>query len=95
MGFDAKVVQDQLQAGFDLPAEKKFYFNGFAFTITPPDCTFVLTNNNQPVVLLNASHTITKSLAMALLSIINEFEKNNNQKILTLDEIESHIPDIK
>jgi hypothetical protein len=78
----------QFLAAFELPPEKKIYFNGFAIALSPMDCTIALLLNNQPIALLNASHTTVKTLISQLDGLINDFEGKTKQPILKLDEIQ-------
>jgi hypothetical protein len=84
-------LQSQLQAGFELPAEKKMYFNGFTLAVTPSDVVIVLQQNNQPVALLNTSYVIAKTLVIKLGDLLKNFEEKTEQPILTLDQINSAV----
>jgi hypothetical protein len=84
-------VQQLLQAGLELPAEKKLYFNGFALATSAADFVIVLMYNNQPMALLNGSHSTVKTLLKKLEQTIRDFEEETGQPILTLDEISSAI----
>jgi len=79
----------QLQAASELPADKKFYFNGFTVAISPMDCAIVLQYNNQPIALLSTSHTIAKTLVTQLNGLISDFEQKTGQGILRLDEVQA------
>ena len=81
--------QSVLLAGFELPPEKKIYFNGFAVALSPMDCTIVLQWHNQPIALLSASHTTVKTLISQLGGLIDDFEGKTKQPILMLDEIQA------
>ncbi|MBI5290401.1 MAG: hypothetical protein HY872_00805 [Chloroflexi bacterium] len=85
----SEIVQAQLQAGLDLPQEKKLYFNGYTIAMTPTDIVLVLMFNNQPVATLNTSPTIAKTLGKVLDALIKDYETRTGQKVLTLDEITS------
>ncbi len=78
---------EQLQKGLELPRERKIYFNGYVISLNPADFVIMLQNNNQPEAYLNTSHTIAKSLAKTILSIIEDYEKNTGFHIPTLDEV--------
>ncbi|MCI0486289.1 MAG: hypothetical protein L0229_06780 [Blastocatellia bacterium] len=79
--------QPHIQAGLELPAEKKIYFNGFASAIGQGDTLIVLLEDNNPVALLHASHTIVKTLSLKLAEIINTLESKTGRPVLTTDEI--------
>ncbi len=76
-----------LQAGVDLPAEKKFYFNGFTCGISPMDVAIVLQESTKPIATLHCSHTAAKSLVVTLGQLIATFEKDTEREILTVDRI--------
>jgi len=76
-----------LQAGAELPHEKKFYFNGFSIGISPMDVAIVLLHHNQPIAHLSTSHIMAKSLAEATLALIAGQETSTGQKVPTLDEL--------
>ena len=80
--------KEKIQAGFELPEEKHIYFNGFTITITGPDVLIILVKNNKPVAVLNASHTIAKTLAELLTNIMTSFEKENNLHVYTLADLD-------
>ena len=79
--------QSRIQAGLELPAEKKIYFNGFASTIGQGDTSIVLMEDNKPVALLHMSHTIAKTLSLKLAEIINTLESKTGRQVLTTDDI--------
>ena len=82
-----KRVQDALQ----LPDEKKFYFNGYTFSITATDIIIVIQKDDQPIAYLNTSHTIAKTLVKAMTKLIENFEKDTQHPILTLSEYEERL----
>jgi hypothetical protein len=83
--------ENVLQSGLGLPPDRKIYFNGFLISVTPHDVTIVLQNNNQPVVFLNTSHIIAKTLVEKLQELIKNFENDTDTHVSTLDEIEKNI----
>ncbi len=54
-----------------LPRDQSLYFNGFAVAIGTGDIVCTLLRNGVPVLTLNASYTVTKTLSDAL-SRINQ-----------------------
>jgi hypothetical protein len=83
----AESVQAFLQAGFELPADRKFYFNGILTATSPVDVIFVLLQNNQPVALLNTTREVAKTLAGNIQAQMDQFETQTDQHILTTDEL--------
>jgi len=82
-----------LQEALDLPEEKQIYCNGFIVSMSPADTIIVLQQNNKIVASLNVSHTIAKTLAIQLASIVDNFEKGTKTKISTLDEVIKAVQD--
>ena len=76
-----------IQQGLTLPDEKQIYANGFVVSMSPTDAIIVLQKNNKPVISINLSHTIAKTLAQQLAGIIGNFEKETDIKIATLTEV--------
>jgi hypothetical protein len=85
----ADIYQTQLQAGFELPPDKRFYFNGYAVAWSPTDITIILLLNNQPIATLQTSPTIAKTLTKVMEGLIQDYENRTGQKVLTLDEVTS------
>ena len=81
------VFQAQLQAGLDLPPERKIYFNGYTIATSLTDIVLVLLLNNQPIATLNTSLTIAKTLSKALDALIKDHETRTGQKVQSLDEV--------
>jgi hypothetical protein len=84
-----------IQAGLDLPSEKKIYFNGFTVSVTSADIIIILQHNNIPVAFLNASHTIAKTLASQLMGVIETFQNDSGTEVLTLDDVQVRTQSIK
>jgi hypothetical protein len=80
-----------LQEGLNLPDEKQIYFNGFVVSMTPTDAVILLQRNNKPILSLNLSHTLAKTLATQLLGVIQSFEKETKLDIPTLDRVNEAI----
>ena len=81
------LAQTQIQAGLKLPDEKKIYFNGFASAVGKGDILIVLLEDNNPVALLHASHTIAKTLSLKIGELINTLETKTGRQILTTDDV--------
>lgn len=84
--FDAR-----LQEGLQLTDDKKYYFNGFTISISPPDFVIILQNNNEPIAYLNTTHSVAKTLAVKISGILSDFEKSTKHKIPTLDDLKEEI----
>src|SRR5579859_1781582 len=80
-----------LRAGIELPADKKFYFNGIAVATTPADVVIILLQNGQPIVTLNSSHGVAKTLAENLGTAIENIEKQIGQEIFSAEKMASFI----
>jgi hypothetical protein len=76
-----------LQEGLNLPEEKQIYFNGFVVSLSPTDAIIVLQKNNKPIASLNVSHSLAKTLVGQLGGIIENFERETNIKIPTLEQV--------
>jgi len=85
----AESVQAFLQAGFELPADRKFYFNAIVTATSSADVIFVLIQNNQAVALLNTTREVAKTLARNLQTAIDQIETQTGQHIMTTDELSS------
>ena len=77
---------DRIQKGLKLPSEKKIYFNAFTMSINNSDFALVLQLNDEPILFLNCSHSVAKSMSKVLKEVINNFEEGTSIKILSLDE---------
>lgn len=83
--------EQKIQSGLDLPDEKKFYFNGLTASISIPDVIIVLQHNDKPVAFLNASHSTAKTLVTLLQGLLEDFEKNSEQAILTFGDYQERL----
>jgi hypothetical protein len=77
----------QINAGSNLPPEKRIYFNGYTVASSASDVAFVLMHNNQPVAALTTSFTVAKSLIDSLAGVVKFYEDRTGQHVLTQDEI--------
>jgi len=78
----AKILQEAAQNNVDT-----LYFNGFATGLGFGDITIVLQRNQKSVLVLNASYTIAKTLAIKLGELVSFLEEKTNQKMLTTDQV--------
>jgi hypothetical protein len=79
-------VQDRLVKVMDADVPQ-IYFNGFVSTMSSGDVLTVLERNGKPVVILNMSYTVAKTLAMSLGQIISQFESGVGRNMLTTHDI--------
>lgn len=63
------------------------YFNGFGVSINPGDSVITLMLNGRPVLVLNASHTTTKTLSQEINKSIELLESKAEFNIKTITEI--------
>lgn len=80
--------EKKIQAGLTLSEEKQIYFNGFSVTVSQPDVLIVLQRNNEPVVVLNTSHKTAKTMVELLSRILESFENNTEQSILSFQDMD-------
>jgi hypothetical protein len=66
----------------------QIYFNGFVSTMSTGDVLTILERNGKPVVVLNMSYTIAKTLALSLGQIISQFESGVERNMLTTHEVQ-------
>lgn len=59
------------------------YFNGFSMAIGTGDVVIALQLNGKPILVLNTSYTVAKTMAEGLSKIISELEKKTNIAIMT------------
>jgi len=84
---------DEIQATLSTPESELpvIYFNGFTMTMTAPDAVIILERNNAPVLVLNCSHEIAKTMAQALGGIVAGFEQGIGTEFLTTHQIKERI----
>ena len=63
------------------------YFNEFQSLSGKTDASCILGVNDRPVAVLHMSVAVAKSLALELLGLVNWYEKNTAQSVLTLADI--------
>jgi hypothetical protein len=70
-----------------LPPDQTLYFNGFAIAVGTGDIVCTVLRNGTPVLTLNASYTVTKTLAEGLADAIHKLEEKTGQKIMTVHNV--------
>jgi hypothetical protein len=70
-----------------LPPDQTLYFNGFAIAIGAGDVVCTLLRNGTPVLTVNASYTVAKTLAEGLADTIRQLEEKTGQKIMTVNKV--------
>ncbi len=81
-------IQQQIAAALASTEVPKIYFNGFINGTTHADCVLILKSNERPAIVLNASFTVTKTLAESLMKMVEDFEKKVGTKFKTTTEID-------
>jgi hypothetical protein len=81
--------QVRIRTAIDDAGVPQIYFNGFVSTISIGDVLTLLERNGKPVVVLNMSYTIAKTLAVSLGQIISQFESGVKRNMLTTHDVES------
>jgi hypothetical protein len=69
----------------------QIYINGFQIVLSNADTALVGLLDNQPVVKLNMSYTVAKSLVVKLGQMMATFEKAVGREIMTTDDAGSGI----
>jgi hypothetical protein len=70
-----------------LESDKSLYFNGFAIAVGMGDIPITLMRNGAPIMTLNCSYTVAKTLANALAEGITRLEKAADHEIMTVQQI--------
>jgi hypothetical protein len=81
-------TQERLARGMDAGVPQ-IYFNGFVSTMSSGDVLTVLERNGKPVVVLNMSYTVAKTLALSLGQLISQFEFGVERTMLTTHDVEN------
>ena len=68
-------------------ADDTVYFNGFGIALSSGDVMVTLVRNGIPVLTMNGSYTVMKSLGAGLSKAVSELETMMATKIMTVDEI--------
>ncbi len=64
------------------------YFNEFALGVSKNDMFILVRRNGKEEAVLNMSHITAKSVALALMEAIEDFEQKTNQKIMVDEDVE-------
>ena len=67
--------------------DQTLYFNGFAIAIGTGDIVCTLLRNGVPVLTLNASYTVAKTLGEGLADAIKKLEEKTGQTIMTIHNV--------
>ena len=78
---------DEIYAAFKAKDLPHVYFNGFVASVGSSDVVLLLKINDQPVLLLNTSHSMAKTLVEKLGGLIAILEDATKQSIKSNDEI--------
>ncbi|MBL7648953.1 MAG: hypothetical protein JNK74_22480 [Candidatus Hydrogenedentes bacterium] len=81
----------QLQSAIHDPAVPKLYINGFVNSLSTGDIVVVGKCNEEPVVVINLSYTIAKSLAEKLSEVVSLLEKKTGREMLTADVVKASL----
>jgi hypothetical protein len=84
--LDAQERVDRAKEDASVP---QIYFNGFIDTLSTGDVLTVLERNGKPVVVLNMSYTVAKTLAVSLGQLVSQFESGVERNMLTTHDVES------
>lgn len=81
------IEQERIAKAIDAGVPQ-IYFNGFVSTMSTGDVLTILERNGKPVVVLNMSYTVAKTLAISLGQIISQFESGVDRNMLTVHDVE-------
>lgn len=84
---DEKGVRETIEKVLHDPTIPKLYANTFAAGYSPSDVYMVLSQNGEPVAVVNMSFTTAKSLQQALGATISRLEALTDHVIMTMDEV--------
>lgn len=85
----------QLLAAIADESVPKIYFNGFLVSCGTGDAIILLKRNDLPVAVLNASHTMVKTLSVQLGAVLSELEQAFDMVFPTTRELEMKIGDAR
>lgn len=66
---------------------QQIYFNGFQIGISNADVGILGLLDNQPIVKLNVSYTVAKTLVVKLGQLVTQLEKATGREIMTTDDV--------
>lgn len=81
--------EEMLKAALASDVVPHLYFNGFVNSVSTGDVLIVLKQNERPVVVLNTSYTVAKTLVEKLGELVAGLEDATKNTIMTTDQIES------
>ncbi len=82
----AEQLQNIVKTAFE--EAPTYYANGFINGLGMADAYIVLQTNDQSVAVVNMSLSMAKTIANNLLVMVQSFEQQTGQKVLTLDELQ-------
>jgi|GEM_PF-1704831 hypothetical protein len=88
-------IENIIDKAINEPAIPKLYANGFVTAVGQGDLLLVFQQNGLPLVTLNLSFTLAKTLALKLGQAINNLENQTGNTIMTSDDINSALQDSK
>ena len=62
------------------------YFNGFQLGLSNADVSLLAMLDNQPVIKLNISYTVAKTLMVKLQEVMGQLESSTGREIMTTDD---------
>ena len=77
-----------------LEADKSLYFNGFGIAVGLGDIPITISRNGIPVLTLNCSYSVAKTLAVALSECIANFEKAAKHDIMTVQQVQAALESV-
>ncbi len=89
IGVDERgqAIEGQIKKALEDKEIPNIYFNGFITTVGIGDAMLVLTQNNEPVAILNMSYTLAKTLAQKVGGGIATLEQKSGNTIMATDDI--------
>ena len=79
---EAEPIIKALDSGLE-----QVYFNGFSISVGNSDVIMTLMRNGNPILVLNASYTVSKSFAQKMGQLVNYLESAIESKIFTTDDV--------
>ncbi|MGI8821217.1 MAG: hypothetical protein ACR2ID_10180 [Chthoniobacterales bacterium] len=70
-----------------LPPDQTLYFNGFAIAVGMGDLVCTLLRNGSPVLTVNMSYTVAKSLGLALGEAVTRLQEMTGHEIMTVNTV--------
>ena len=79
---------DAVREAVSSPDVPKSYANGFAIGMSNADAHILFQLNGKPVVMMNMSYTLTKTLHQKLENMIKQFETGAKRPMLTTTQVD-------